>query len=152
MGLQCFIIGPFQLISPASFHNQKDLGHKLSVWPVDYDQELLWSLSSSVKEEKTNTNKSSSWFMACFQSPWRQRYTNTAESVMTESSTSKTCSVVLELFPAFKTSYILNKDTFPLPDKASRWKGTALKGKTIIYQTYNNTRFYPQKSWTWFQI
>lgn len=52
-GLQCFIIGPFQLISPASFHNQKDLGHKLSVWPVDYDQELLWSLSSSVKEEKT---------------------------------------------------------------------------------------------------
>lgn len=94
---QRFRLGPLQLASPAPFGSQKDLGQTLCgpwIMTRNYYEVYLPQLRT--------TQNTKSLVYGLFAGAAGICCTNTDRSV------------VLELLPAFQTSYTLNKDNFPL--------------------------------------
>lgn len=144
--LQCFMTGPLKLVLPASFHKcfqSKKIQHKstlcgLWITTRNYYEVYLPQLRKTVL---------GLWLVLSHCEDMLYKYSR--DRVMTESITSKMRSVVFQFLPAFQTSYILNKDKFPLLT-IPLWKGTLLKRTTIMYHT--TTYACLKKSWTCFHI
>lgn len=145
--LQCFRIGPLKLVPPASFHqvfSSKKVQDKKNplcgLWLTTRNHYEVY-----LPQVRKSKNKTSPWFMACFQSLRRVAIRIQHGVLGLRHSLLQRVPQGEEFLPASQTSSTLNKDKLPLLDTSSVREGTALRRTTLVYRPSYANKGSPEK-------